>query len=83
MSGTLHHTTRAHAAYEPQNDGIRPGWVVVVACLFLTALLAIGVRPVCLPDVPGARESAIGVRHVKRAGRWYHCEPWISRAIRD
>ena len=83
MSGTLHHTTRAHGAYEPQNDGISPGWLGVVAALFLTALVAICFRPVCLIDVPGARESAFGVRHVTRAGQWYHCEPWISRAIRD
>jgi hypothetical protein len=83
MSGTLHHTTRAHTAYEPRYDGIRPGWLVVVVCLVLTAGAALAVRPVCVIDVPGARESAAGVRHVKRAGRWYHCEPWVSRAIRD
>ena len=83
MSGTLNHTTRAHPAYEPRYDGIRPGWLLVVACLFVTALAALALRPVCLVDVAGARESAFGVRHVKRTGQWYHCEPWLSRAIRD
>ena len=83
MAGTLHHTTRAHPAYESHAEGIRPVWRLVVASLVLTALVAPALRPVCLPDVPGARESAFGVRHVKRYGQWYHCEPWISRAIRD
>lgn len=83
MSGILHHTTRAHPAYEPRHEGIRPGWLLVVACLFLTAFSAILFRPACVRDVPGARESAVGVRHVKRDGHWLHCEPWISRAIRD
>lgn len=83
MAGTLHHTTRAHPAYEPRSEGIRLGWRLVVASLMLTAVAAVALRPVCLLDVPGARESAVGVRHVKRGGQWYHCEPWISRAIRD
>jgi hypothetical protein len=48
-----------------------------------TALASLALRPACLADAPGARESAFGVRHVKRGGQWLHCEPWISRAIRD
>ena len=83
MSGTLHHTTRAQPAYEPRYEGIRPGWLLVVACLFLTAFASLTLRPVCVVDVPGARESAFGVRHLKRDGRWYQCEPWVSRALRD
>ena len=83
MPGTLHHTTRAQPAYESRSEGIRLEWRLVVACLMLTAVAALALHPVCLRDVPGARESAFGVRHVKRAGQWFHCEPWISRAIRD
>jgi hypothetical protein len=82
-SGTTHHTTRAHAAYEPGHDGVRRGWILIVAGLVLTAIAALLLRPTCRPDVAGARESGFGVRHERRGTQWYHCEPWIRRALED
>lgn len=81
MPGTSHHTTRSHPAYEPRSDGIRRGWLLVVAGLVLTALSAILLHPVCRPDAAGDRESGFGVRHEQRGTTWYHCEPWIRRAL--
>ena len=75
------HTTQSFAAYDPPSTGVRQRWLLVVAGLLLTALVAISLRPVCLIDVPGADESAFGVRHERRGTTWYHCEPWIRRVL--
>jgi len=37
---------------------------------------------VCSQEVPGTNESGLGVRHEQRGKVWYHCEPWIRRALR-
>ena len=76
-------STGSHPAFPPPHDGVRRPWLLLVAGLLVTTLAAVVLRPVCLIDLPGARESAIGVRHVKRDGTWYHCEPWIRRALSD
>lgn len=82
MPGTSR-PTGSHQALPPPHDGVGRPWLLLVAGLLVTALASITLRPVCLIDVPGARESAIGVRHLKRSGTWYHCEPWIQRVLRD
>jgi len=82
-SSVRHHTTQTVPAYEPQHDGVRRGWRFVVAGLFVMAIAAVSLRPVCRPDVAGANEAGFGVRHEQRGARWYHCEPWIRRALRD
>jgi len=78
-----HHTTRPHLAYEPPHDGVRRWWMLLVVGLVLTALAALVVRPICRPDVAGARENGPGVRHERRGALWYHCEPWIRRVFED
>jgi len=78
----VRHTTRPHAAYEPPpHSGVTRPWRLLVLGLWLVALAAISLRPVCRPEVPGANERARGVRHEKRGKSWYHCEPWIQRAL--
>ena len=77
-------TTRPSGSYhavDSPHDGVRRPWLLLVAGLLVAALGAIMLRPVCLPDVPGTREPAFAVRHVKRDGTWYHCEPWLQRAL--
>jgi hypothetical protein len=37
---------------------------------------------VCAQEAPGANEWMRGVRHEQRGKVWYHCEPWIRRAVR-
>lgn len=76
-------TTQSFPAYGPLDEDIGRGWLLVLVGLLLTALVSLWLRPVCLPDVPGANEYAVGVRHERRAGVWYHCEPWIVRALRE
>jgi hypothetical protein len=83
MSGIRHHTTQSHPAYEPQSKTVGRGWMLLTAGLLLTALAALCLRPVCLLDLPGANESGFGVRHEQRGTVWYHCEPWIRRALGD
>lgn len=78
-------TTRPADSYhgnDPPHHGVRRPWLLLVAGLLVTTLGAIVLRPVCFIDVTGTREPAFGVRHVKRDGTWYHCEPWIRRAVR-
>ncbi len=82
MTATTRPTGSDHAVDSP-HDGVRSPWLLLVAGLLVAALGAITLRPVCLLDVPGTREPAFGVRHVKRDGTWYHCEPWIRRALSD
>jgi len=75
--------TDSHPAFDPPHHGVRPPWLLLVAGLLVTTLAAIVLRPVCLVDVPGMREPTFGVQHVKRDGRWYHCEPWVRRILSD
>ena len=76
-------TTQALPAYEAEHGGIRGGWRVVIAALFLVAPAVVVLRPVCRPDRVGADEWAFGVRHQKRGASWLHCEPWIRRVFAD
>ena len=75
------HTTQAHPAYEPANNNISRPWQLLIAGLLLVGVLSISVRSVCLPEVPGANERGLGVRHERRAAAWYHCQPWIRRVL--
>jgi len=75
--------TQAMPAYEPEHAGIRRGWQLVIAALFLLALGAVALRPVCRADAAGANESGFGVRHQQRGAGWLHCEPWVRRAFAD
>ena len=78
----LEHTiARPMRAYEPPAERVRRRWVLIVAGLILTGLTSLSFRSVCAPDAPGANESAFGVRHERRGTQWYHCEPWIRRAL--
>jgi hypothetical protein len=83
MPGIRHHTTQAHPAYEPRSQNVGRVWLLLTAGLLLTATASLCLRSVCLPDVPGANESGFGVRHEQRGAVWYHCEPWIRRALGD
>jgi hypothetical protein len=53
----------------------------LVAALLAVAVTAVAAHPVCLPEVAGANERAVGVRHEQHGKVWYHCEPWIRRAL--
>ena len=83
MPSNGHHTTHARPAYELRGENVGRGWLLLTAGLLLTALASLCVRSVCLLDVPGANESGFGVRHEQRGTVWYHCEPWIRRALSD
>mgnify|MGYP003578678023 CR=1 FL=1 len=84
MASIRHHTTQTHPAYEPPHDGVRRRWQLVVAALVVVALLALTVRPVCVPDGEGrVDEAGFGVRHERRGTTWYHCEPWIRHVTSD
>jgi hypothetical protein len=76
-----HHTTQSHPAYEAPHSGVTRPWQLLVAALLTVAVTAVAAHPVCLPEVAGANERAVGVRHEKRGKVWYHCEPWIRRAL--
>ena len=80
-SGVRSHTTQAHPAYEPANNNITRPWQLLIAGLLLVGVLSISVRSVCLPEVPGANERGLGVRHERRGAAWYHCQPWIRRVL--
>ena len=80
-AGVRSHTTQAHAAYEPTHSDVSRPWLLLVAALLLVAVASLSVRPVCLPEVPGANESGFGVRHERHGSSWYHCAPWIRRAF--
>jgi hypothetical protein len=82
LPGSLSHTTQSQPAYEPPYEGIRVQWRLLIAALLLTAIAAVSLRQVCHPDVAGANESGMGVRHERHGTIWYHCEPWIHRALR-
>jgi hypothetical protein len=77
-----HNSTQLYRAYEPppHADVTRP-WRLLVAALLGVAVMAIAAHRVCLPEVAGANERAAGVRHERRGAVWYHCEPWIRRAL--
>jgi hypothetical protein len=81
MRHSSQNTTQAHHAYEPPHDGVRRRWRMVIAGLLLTALTCLTLRPVCQPDVAGAGEYGFWIRHEQRGTTWYHCEPWIRRAL--
>ena len=74
-------TTGSQPAYGPPHHGGRRPWLLLVLGFLVTTLGAIMLRPVCLIDVVGTPEPTFGVRHDKRDGTWYHCEPWIHRAL--
>jgi hypothetical protein len=80
-STVRHHTTQSHPAYEAPHSGVTRPWQLLVAALLTVAVTAVAAHPVCLPEVAGANERAVGVRHEKRGKVWYHCEPWIRRAL--
>ena len=80
-SGVRSHTTQAHAPYEAANNNISRPWQLLIAGLLLVGVLSISVRSVCLPEVPGANERGLGVRHERRGAAWYHCQPWIRRVL--
>ena len=80
-STVQHHTTQAHAAYEPPHSDVSRPWALLIAGLLVTAVAGLAVHPVCLPEVPAANERAAGVRHEQHGTMWYHCEPWIRRAL--
>lgn len=82
-SGVRRHTTQSFPAYEPEKDGLGRGWLLVVAGLVAVALVALAVRPVCAPDETAATHAGFGVRHEQRGTVWYHCEPWVRRALAD
>ena len=75
--------TQASQAYQPEHAGVRGGWRLVIAALFLLAPAVVALRPVCRPDAVGADEWAFGVRHQKHGAGWLHCEPWIRRVLTD
>ena len=75
--------TQASQAYQPEHAGVRGGWRLVIAALFLLAPAVVVLRPVCRPDRVGADEWAFGVRHQKHGAGWLHCEPWIRRVLAD
>ena len=81
-SSAQRHTTQPYPAYEPPHAGVPRPWRFLVLGLWLVALASLSLRSVCRPEVPGANERGLGVRHEQRAKSWYHCEPWIRRAIR-
>jgi hypothetical protein len=76
-------TTGSNPAYDPPHNGVERPWLLLVLGLLVMALVSVALRPVCLIDVPGTPEPTSGVRHVKRDGTWYHCEPWIRRTLSD
>jgi len=80
-TSTRPQTTQSFPAYEPHAD-ISLAWRLVVAGLLLTGLVSLSSVRVCSQEVPGANESGLGVRHERRGKVWYHCEPWIRRALR-
>jgi hypothetical protein len=77
------HTPQVVAAYREPPAGISLPWRLLVAGLLFTGLASLSFVRVCAPDVPGANEWMLGVRHEQRGKMWYHCEPWIRRALRD
>ena len=81
-SGVRAHTTQAHPAYEPSHSNVSRPWQLLIAGLLLAAILSISVRSVCLPEVAGANERGLGVRHERRGATWDHCDPWIRRVVR-
>ena len=82
-TGVRSHTTQAHPAYEPAHSNVSRPWQLLIVGLLLVAILSISVRSVCLPEVPGANERGLGVRHERRGAAWYHCQPWIRRVLND
>jgi hypothetical protein len=85
MPSPVRHSTVTQAlpAYQPEHGGIRAGWRLVIAALFLLAPAAAALHPVCRPDAAGADEWGFGVRHRQRGAGWLHCEPWIRHVFSD
>lgn len=81
--GVRLNTTQAHPAYEPSHSNVTRPWQLLIVGLLLVAIVAVSVRSVCLPEVPGMNERALGVRHQRRGAGWDHCEPWTRRVLRD
>jgi hypothetical protein len=75
------HTTQAHEAYEPPHVDVTMPFRLLVAGLLVAAVGALAVHQVCPAEVPGANERGLGVSHEQRGTGWYHCEPWIRRAL--
>lgn len=82
-SGLSVHTTQSFPAYRPETPGLTRSWLLVVAGLVAIALVALAVRPVCVPDEVASAHAGIGVRHEQRGTTWFHCEPWARRAFAD
>ena len=76
------HTPQVVSAYREPPVGISFAWRLLVAGLLLTALASLLFVRVCVQEVPGTNEWMLGVRHEQRGKVWYHCEPWIRRALR-
>jgi hypothetical protein len=70
-------TVQPYAAYDPPHADVALPWRLLVGGLLLTAIAGLLSRPVCWPDAAGANERGLGVHHERRAGTWYHCEPWV------
>ena len=77
------HTPQVVSAYRELPARVSLPWRLLVAGLLLTGLVSLSSVRVCAQDVPGANEWMLGVRHEKIGKLWYHCEPWIRRALRD
>ena len=80
-TGVRSHTTQAHPAYEASHSDVSRPWQLLIVGLLLAAVVSISLRSVCLPEVPGADERGLGVRHQRRGAAWDHCEPWIRRVL--
>lgn len=77
------HTPQVVSAYPELPADISLPWRLLVAGLLLTGLVSLSAVRVCQLEAPGANEWSISVRHERRGKVWYHCEPWIRRALRD
>ena len=75
-------TPQVVSAYRELPSDIALPWRLLVAGLLFTGLASLSFVRVCTPDVPGANEWMLGVRHQQRDKVWYHREPWIRRALR-
>jgi len=75
-------TPQVVSAYRELPTDISLPWRLLVVGLLLVALVSLSTVRVCTLEVPGANERMLGVRHEKVGKVWYHCEPWIRRALR-
>ena len=83
VAGLGTHTPQVVAAYRDPHGGIPLPWRLLVAGLLFTGLASLPFVRVCTKEAPGANEWILGVHHEQRGKVWFHCEPWIRRALRD